>query len=675
MFGEIYLRASSVWQNLLASTKLSSSSRQLCVCLFGAFCFVVCTHRRQASSGDNAHFTNFAIVFARSSATTTAKMLISDNRKEFYDVIHNARSRVLVYVSHELDSITAAKILCHIFECDHIQYTIVPIRSRNELHRSYIEHRETFKFVILINLGAFFDVLEFFIPEPEVKFFIADCHRPLNVNNVYYDANVYYMCAISNLNNIENEFEKIPKYDELFWDSDIEDDDDEVDLQSLTLEQLRKRNRFKEFEKHRAEVLETYEETTYYSYSTSLIFFDLAWKLGKDNNELLLFAILSVVDKENQFKLQDDLTKLEIAYLHDSMLRLRNIRTDRGFVLNRNVNNNIGGHNNNNSNDPNQPDEPELLTTTNHLSLFYEKDLNLRLYREWSLLESLRYSMYVACKFKIWKFRGYKKLQTFLADLGIPLAECKQKFTSMDLSIRNTLLTSIEEKMTKYGINAIICESFIATKGMRQKFSTKDLAEATRALLESPDKEKSYNEKFYDAYGSLSWSNSTLMETGISLAKAQLMAIAKQVQLIIDAHLMSQMGNVLLYVIIPEGAPDINFFCHPGCLRALAIYSLYSYAAVNYKSKSSLHLPLVLLTPDPERPTMGMVCGISPLLAIRECRTFFKSAFDVISKRLARTEQNWAFEECSVDPDVVYISWNERMTFLNELSLLLEVNT
>lgn len=584
-------------------------------------------------------------------------MFITDNKKEFYEVIVKARTHLLIFVSHDLDSITAAKIIRYILECEHIQHTIIPIRSSSELQRSYQEHRDGVKFVLLINIGASIDVLDFFVPEPDVKVFIADYHRPLNVHNVYYDQTIYILCAISGLHNIEDEFANIPKYEELFWDSDIEDDD--VDVRQLSLEQLKKRNEFKQFEANRRVKMLAYEEYTYNAFSTSTIFFDLAWKLGKDSNELLWLAILSVVDKAGSFRLKDNLYKKEISYVYDSMLRLRNIRTDRGFVLNTMTN----------SNSENQS---ELVTTTNHLNITYEKDLNLKIYREWSLYESLRHTMYISCKFKIWKLRGHKRLHIFLADLGLPLSQCKQKYKSMDLDLRQKLQPEIEEKMEKYGLSNIIGHSFIGCRGVNQKFCASDLASATRALLESSDKNKTFNRKFFDAYDSLSWANSDLIENGLLLAKVQLIAIVKQVQLIIDAHLMSLLNNVLWYVIIPEGTPDISLFCHPGCLKYLTIYTLHAYASFNSKLNKCFRLPLVLITPDPERSGIGIVCGVSPLLALNHCRTFFKQAYINASRRMMNSNNDWTMEESIADADIVYIPYSDRMAFLNELSLLLE---
>src|SRR5699024_8111588 len=122
----------------------------------------------------------------------------------------------------------------------------------------------------------------------------------------------------------------------------------------------------------------------------------------------------------------------------------------------------------------------------------------------------------------------------------------------------------------------------------------------------------------------------------------------------------------------PEGTPEVTLFCHPGCLKALAIYTLHAFASVNYKSKKAFRLPLVLITPDPERPGIGIVCGVSPLFALKECKTFFKQAFAAAAKRLSRQSGSWSFEESILDPDLVYIPYAESNNFLTDLSHLLE---
>lgn len=582
-------------------------------------------------------------------------MLISDNRKNFYDLIVRSRCHVLVLVNHDLDAIISAKILRYIFECDHIQYTIVPVRTKTELQRAFQEHRVGVKFALLLNLGGILDLSNVLLLEKNIQIFVADYHRPLNVQNVYNEDEIFILCSISGLNNIDDEFEKVPNYNDLFWDSDIEDDD--VDVRQLSLQQLEKRKKFKKFENNRLKLLQDYEQKSYYSYSTSMIFFDLAWKMGKDSNDLLWLVILSVMDKYNTNKSPKKMFDKEFSYLSDSMIRLRNIRSDFGFVLN------------NVSADENQP---ELVTATNHLSITAEKDLNIKLYREWTLYDSLKHSIYTSCAFKTWKLRGQKRLDSFLAEHGLPLSQCKQKFKSMDLDLRKKLKEDFSQDIVKYNLKNLFIDNFIGSRGIQQKYSAIDLALASRALLESAE-DKSYNQKFFDAYDSLSWVNSDLINIGIDLAKAQLSAIVQQVQLIMDAHLTCLMNNNLWYIIIPESTPDINLFSHPGCLRALGIYALTTYVTFNKSSKAT-RLPLIIITPDPERPNGGMVCGIPPVMALKTCETFFHQLFKTVSRKMYQISEFWSYEDSIIDNDIVYIPYRESYNFINELSMLLESN-
>ena len=80
------------------------------------------------------------------------------------------------------------------------------------------------------------------------------------------------------------------------------------------------------------------------------------------------------------------------------------------------------------------------------MKLTYQKELNLNLYRHWSISESLHHTIYTAAKFKIWTHKGKQKLSEFLAELGLPLVQVKQTFATMDLGIRTALRSMFEEK-------------------------------------------------------------------------------------------------------------------------------------------------------------------------------------------------------------------------------------
>ena len=50
-----------------------------------------------------------------------------------------------------------------------------------------------------------------------------------------------------------------------------------------------------------------------------------------------------------------------------------------------------------------------------------DRELNLSLYRHWTLFKSLQHTPYTAMKFRTFSLKGEDKLHEFLADLGIPL--------------------------------------------------------------------------------------------------------------------------------------------------------------------------------------------------------------------------------------------------------------
>ena len=222
-------------------------------------------------------------------------MFVKDSKKEFYEYVMSTKSRLLVYASYDLDSICATRILQYLLECDHIRHTIIPIADKQELLRSFRNHSDGLKVVLLINIGNSFDILEFLSPEPTVRIFICDTRRPVDVYNAYHDKQVSILTVITGLNSVDDEIKSIPKYEQLFWDSDDEDED--VDVRQLSLEQLKKRRDKKRWEDERRSLTFNYSQFTHCSHSSALLMFDLSWKLSKDNNDLLWYAIIAVSDQ------------------------------------------------------------------------------------------------------------------------------------------------------------------------------------------------------------------------------------------------------------------------------------------------------------------------------------------------------------------------------------------
>lgn len=112
----------------------------------------------------------------------------------------------------------------------------------------------------------------------------------------------------------------------------------------------------------------------------------MAWKLNKDDKDLLWYAIVALNEQMLFNKIESTQYSLEIGPLQSHATRLKNKTNDT-----------------------------DVLTS---LKITFEKDLRLTLYRHWSVESSLKYSMFPAVKMKLWSLKGDKKLHELLADMG-----------------------------------------------------------------------------------------------------------------------------------------------------------------------------------------------------------------------------------------------------------------
>ena len=79
----------------------------------------------------------------------------------------------------------------------------------------------------------------------------------------------------------------------------------------------------------------------------------------------------------------------------------------------------------------------------------FNNSKNLRfLYQLFSVLFCLSPFL---CSLKLWTLKGFKKLHEFLADMGVPLSECKQKFSAMDMGLKDNVAEWLVTSARKFG--------------------------------------------------------------------------------------------------------------------------------------------------------------------------------------------------------------------------------
>ncbi|KAM9743525.1 cell division control protein 45 homolog [Menidia menidia] len=568
-------------------------------------------------------------------------MFITDIRKDFYEVIAN--QRVALLVAADIDALCACKILQALFHCDQIQYTLVPVTGWQDLGTAFLEHKEQFRYFVLINCGANVDLLEMLQPDDDSIFFICDTHRPVDVVNVYNDTQIKLLIK-------QDDDLGVPSYDDIFRDEEDEDGDDSGNESDEGSEPYGKRRRYdegaverrierqrarREWEARRREILFDYEQYEYHGTSAAIMFFELAWVLTKDTKDMLWWAIIGLTDQ----------------WVHDKITHMKYV-TDIATMQRH-----VSRHNHRN-------EDEENSLSIDCMRISFEYDLRLTLYQHWSLYESICNSCYTSCSFKLWTLNGQKKLQEFLADMGLPLKQVRQKFNSMDMSIKENLREVLEESSNKYGMKDIRIQTFGVHFGFKNRFLAGDMVHAAAALLENTEKEESDTDNFIKALESLSRSNLDRLHSGIDLAKKKLMAVQQTVASCICTNLILSQGP-FLYCYLMEGTPDVRLFSKPMALTLLSKYLLKAFVHSTRNKRCKL-LPLIMAAPkDVEKGTV-IVVGIPPESETSDKKNFFGRAFEKAAESTTSRTLHDNF-----DTSIIELKSEDRSKFLDALITLL----
>uniref|UniRef100_A0A3Q3ML85 CDC45 cell division cycle 45 homolog (S. cerevisiae) n=1 Tax=Mastacembelus armatus TaxID=205130 RepID=A0A3Q3ML85_9TELE len=382
----------------------------------------------------------------------------------------------------------------------------------------------------------------------------------------------------------------VPSYDDIFRDEDDDEEGGDSGNESdESSEPTGKRRRFDEGAVER--------RIERHVLMAAMMFFELAWVLTKDTKDMLWWAIIGLTDQ----------------WVHDKITNMKYV-TDIATMQRH-----VSRHNHRN-------EDEENSLSIDCMRISFEYDLRLTLYQHWSLYESICNSSYTSCNFKLWTLNGQKKLQEFLADMGLPLIQVRQKYNSMDMSIKENLRDVIEESANKYGMKDIRIQTFGVHFGFKNRFLASDIVHATAALLESTEKDESDSNNFIKALDSLSRCNIERLHHGIELAKKKLIAIQQTVASCICTNLILSQGP-FLYCYLMEGTPDVKLFSKPMALILLCKYLLKAFVHSTRNKRCKL-LPLIMAAPkDVEKGTV-IVVGIPPESDTSDKKNFFGRAFE-----------------------------------------------
>lgn len=371
-----------------------------------------------------------------------------------------------------------------------------------------------------------------------------------------------------------------------------------------------------------------YTQFNFYGKSSALMIFELAWKLSKDSLDLLWWGIVGTTEQLILGKIENSAYITECDKIQSHVSRLTNKASDQNIQT--------------------------------AIKINYESDLHLALYRHWSVHESLKHSMYSACKLKLWTLKGEKRLHELLVEMGLPLAQARQSYSSMDMILRKEFHQMIEKLSEKYGLPEIVYISFTLQYGYRNRYSASDYVYGMLAMLETIKKDRTPEFCFLEAMDSLSRSNKTILENGLELGKQLLSAVFKQVQSSLEMHQVNSAGPFLYYILEEENP----FFSFPYGLAMLAKFILRGHVALS-RNKRAPELPLIASCPIDVENGFCLLIGISPV-SEDTSRNLFGKAFEQ-----AAIKSNALISQDFFDSSIIQIKQSDQTRFLDALTVIL----
>ena len=397
--------------------------------------------------------------------------------------------------------------------------------------------------------------------------------------------------------------ETIPEMSEVWNESDTEDEDEDeedegvdenVDETSDTNATPSKRRRTESGrmsprarrEKREQRMLreKAYYRASSFGQATSVLMWQLASDLGKSDNHLLWLSIVGLTDQFIEDRVDSSSYTLGVQRLSDDVRRLNTI------------------------------DDEADGDSMDRIKIKPELELRLMLLRQWTVYDAIVHSRYMATRLGVWRQLGKQKVKNLLAKMGIPMEQCKQKYTSMDFNLRKQLFDKLQDTAQQdFKLDQCVFPSFVSQASFRHQYSASDVVYSVGGLLEAVDtaaegEPSAWRKNFFEAFDALSMKNAKLMRRGMDQCQRQHKAVLKQVESIVDGNNALKKSGGFRWTTIKD-QPDQEFFTHFPTLRKLGLYLIDTHRFNTDHGKKRKALPLVIAALNPVSETY-MVCGM-----------------------------------------------------------------
>jgi cell division control protein 45 len=232
----------------------------------------------------------------------------------------------------------------------------------------------------------------------------------------------------------------------------------------------RKRRRILRMKRQYEDILYTYYSSgTAYSEPISSIMYSLVSELGREDNNMLWNAIVGVSSLELYGRTMSGVGISDASesggsagwggdrgegirqVLRDEVRRLNPPDSADGRVENA------------------RGSEAGVIPTTarspNDHSIRLSPEPRFLLIRHWSLYDSMLHSPYLASRLHMWNEHGQRRLDKFLAKMGVSLSQSKQSYTHMDMDLKKDLRQRLLKYAPTYGLDGLVPPPTSAGRG------------------------------------------------------------------------------------------------------------------------------------------------------------------------------------------------------------------
>ncbi|KAL9044063.1 MAG: hypothetical protein Q9214_002775, partial [Letrouitia sp. 1 TL-2023] len=363
--------------------------------------------------------------------------------------------------------------------------------------------------------------------------------------------------------------------------------------------------------KHEAVLHKYYSIGATYSEPISSLLYSLAEALGREDNDLLWYAIVGVSSLELYGRSMTGVgisSSLDVGgsagWGGERGERMRQVLRDEVRRLN--------------PPDPNDTRHeiaraeasgviPTTARSPTDNSIRLSPEPRFLMIRHWSLYDSMLHSPYLAARLHIWSDIGRKRLHKLLAKMGVSLSQCRQSYTHMDMDLKKSLRQRLLTYAPMYGLDGLVPPpagggrgregwGFVRSWGWKACLSAIDVGVIIGAILEvgksgvpldatgkpyDPRRTKrdvvdedgkaeseAWLERFWEAYDALG--NIEALKYALPTAQHLHRAILRTGTSLIEKRQIRHL-RAFRMAVVKEG-PDVQLFTHPGALTKLALW-------------------------------------------------------------------------------------------------------